>query len=193
MPLASYAGSAVFGPTRALFRAVIRAGSTAKDEQVGDATAVASVAELRSAYEGKRALVVGGTRGIGAAIAGTLREAGASVTIVGRSCAPVMPGDGNKHHAFAADLSTVSGCRRLAADLVADMIQMVANEFVREKNRREHKERQEVRSVPLKWHPSALGHQLETLPQGRLMLNTHSNGDFTRKIHNDDVIINYYN
>ncbi len=40
--------------------------------------------------DGKRALVTGGTRGIGLAAAAALAEAGAAVTIVARTRAPRM-------------------------------------------------------------------------------------------------------
>ena len=68
--------------------------------------------EIRSPVEleGRRALVTGGTRGIGAAVVAELTRAGAKVLVAARS-APPEPGSG----AFvAADVSTIAGCERVA-------------------------------------------------------------------------------
>jgi len=60
---------------------------------------------------GRRALVSGGTRGIGAAIARHLSQAGARVVVSGRS-----PGEaGDAAHFIAADISTPDGPPQLAA------------------------------------------------------------------------------
>lgn len=61
--------------------------------------------------EGRRALVTGASKGIGAAIAATLRSAGAIVLATARS-----PGDGlgDPHRYVAADVATVAGCARVA-------------------------------------------------------------------------------
>jgi len=60
---------------------------------------------------GRRALVTGGTRGIGAAIARHLSQAGARVVVSARS-----PGDDDgPAHFIAADISTPDGPPRLAA------------------------------------------------------------------------------
>ena len=61
---------------------------------------------------GRRALVTGGTRGIGAAIARHLSQAGARVVVSARS-----PGDhdGPAAHFIAADISTPDGPPQLAA------------------------------------------------------------------------------
>ena len=112
--LSSYAGAALFAPTRLLFRGIVRLGSCPLDDDLGNVAAVASPSDLCEAYRGKRAMTVGGTRGIGAAIVSTLRAAGAQVTVVGRSAAPTEAFD-----AFAADLSTVAGCRQLIDDVSA--------------------------------------------------------------------------
>ncbi|WP_165227602.1 SDR family oxidoreductase [Aquisphaera insulae] len=61
--------------------------------------------------EGLRALVTGGTKGIGAAVAATLREAGATVLIAARNRA----GDVAEDDLFvAADLATAEGCEAVA-------------------------------------------------------------------------------
>jgi NAD(P)-dependent dehydrogenase (short-subunit alcohol dehydrogenase family) len=56
---------------------------------------------------GKRALVSGGTKGIGAAIVQTLAQAGATVVAVARTL-PAQPVEGV--HYLAADLLTAEGC-----------------------------------------------------------------------------------
>ena len=61
--------------------------------------------------EGRRALVTGGTRGIGAAIARHLDRAGARVVVAARSHSEY---DGPGHF-IAADVSTANGPRQLAA------------------------------------------------------------------------------
>ena len=123
--LASYAGSAMFEPTRLLGRGLMRLGSCPLDETVGIAAAVSSPSELSPTYEGKRVMVVGGTRGIGRAIASTLREAGAHVTVVGRSAVPFthVSKASSDCEAFAADLSTTVGCRKLVSEVVASGVQ----------------------------------------------------------------------
>lgn len=70
-------------------------------------------------------MVVGGTRGIGRAIACTLREAGAHVTIVGRSAVPFahVTKASPDCEAFAADLATTGGCRKLVAEVAAAGVQ----------------------------------------------------------------------
>lgn len=65
---------------------------------------------LPVALEGRRALVTGGTRGIGAAVAARLREAGATVMVAARSAPAGIDGD-----AFvAADLGRADGCADVA-------------------------------------------------------------------------------
>jgi NAD(P)-dependent dehydrogenase (short-subunit alcohol dehydrogenase family) len=57
--------------------------------------------------EGKRALVTGGTKGVGEAVVATLREAGAAVLITARS----RPANSaSADHFVAADVSTAEGC-----------------------------------------------------------------------------------
>jgi NAD(P)-dependent dehydrogenase (short-subunit alcohol dehydrogenase family) len=66
---------------------------------------------------GRRALVTGGTRGIGAAIARHLDAAGARVVVAAR-CRGGYDGPG---HFIAADLSTADGPRQLAAGATAHL------------------------------------------------------------------------
>jgi NAD(P)-dependent dehydrogenase (short-subunit alcohol dehydrogenase family) len=60
---------------------------------------------------GKRALVTGGTKGVGAAVVETLRGAGAQVVATART-APTIAMDGVRF--LAADLSTAEGARSVA-------------------------------------------------------------------------------
>ena len=60
---------------------------------------------------GRRALVTGGTKGIGAAVAARLRSAGATVLITARK----RPGDRSSPDLFvAADITTAQGCAAVA-------------------------------------------------------------------------------
>ncbi|VVE28030.1 SDR family oxidoreductase [Pandoraea anhela] len=61
--------------------------------------------------DGKRALVTGGTRGVGAAVVAALREAGARVVTSARTL-PAESVDGVIY--VAADLTTASGCQTFA-------------------------------------------------------------------------------
>jgi len=58
----------------------------------------------------RRALVTGGTKGVGAAVVDVLREAGARVVTTARF--PTQPADGVRY--VAADLSTADGCNAVA-------------------------------------------------------------------------------
>jgi NAD(P)-dependent dehydrogenase (short-subunit alcohol dehydrogenase family) len=61
---------------------------------------------------GRRALVTGGTKGIGAAVAARLRQAGATVLTTARRPPDELP----PHAPFvAADVSTAEGCATVAA------------------------------------------------------------------------------
>jgi NAD(P)-dependent dehydrogenase (short-subunit alcohol dehydrogenase family) len=65
--------------------------------------------------EGKRALVTGGTKGVGQAVVGALREAGVTTLTTARS----RPESSNAEHFVVADISTVEGCAAVA-DAVRD-------------------------------------------------------------------------
>ena len=68
--------------------------------------------------EGKRALVTGGTKGVGQAVVAALREAGATALTTARS----RPGSlSNAEHFVVADVSTVEGCAAVA-DAVRDRL-----------------------------------------------------------------------
>ena len=68
--------------------------------------------------EGLRALVTGGSKGIGRAVAARLREAGATVLTTART-APAELAD--RDHFVAADLTTADGCAAVA-DAVRDRL-----------------------------------------------------------------------
>ena len=68
--------------------------------------------------DGCRALVTGGTKGIGAAIAGRLREAGAKVLVTARSRPGVL---GSDDLFVPADIATAEGCATVA-DAVSDRL-----------------------------------------------------------------------
>ena len=61
--------------------------------------------------EGQRALVTGGTKGVGEAVVATLREAGAAVLTTARS-QPENPAHADQF--VAADVSTAEGCAVVA-------------------------------------------------------------------------------
>ncbi len=76
---------------------------------------MSSKLDLSKELLGRRALVTGGTRGIGAAIAQRLLEAGAKVVVTARS-----RGDAPAGATFiAGDVSTAEGVKALAADALA--------------------------------------------------------------------------
>jgi NAD(P)-dependent dehydrogenase (short-subunit alcohol dehydrogenase family) len=60
--------------------------------------------------EGKRALVTGGTKEVGAAVVGALREAGARVLTTARKRPEVV----GEAEFVAADVSTAEGCAAVA-------------------------------------------------------------------------------
>ena len=67
--------------------------------------------------DGRRALVTGGTRGIGEAVAARLREAGATVLTTART----RPGDLPDNLFVAAEITTAEGCATVA-DAVRDRL-----------------------------------------------------------------------
>ena len=66
----------------------------------------------------RRVLVTGGTKGVGAAVVGTLRDAGAQVVATARS-APSQPTDGVRF--LAADLSTAEGASAVARSVLQQL------------------------------------------------------------------------
>ena len=64
-----------------------------------------------------KALIVGGTGGLGRAIATNLHEKGADVTVVGQSFRDT---EDSKLHFIKADLSIVKNCEKVASDLNKD-------------------------------------------------------------------------
>src|SRR6185436_20391286 len=65
--------------------------------------------------DGRIALVIGGTSGIGAAIAGGLRNAGARVVVAGRTPEKLPPKD-----AYLADVNDAGQLKGLFAKVVSD-------------------------------------------------------------------------
>src|ERR1700739_1496801 len=68
--------------------------------------------------EGKRALVTGGTKGVGQAVVAALREAGATALTTARSRPESLS---NAEHFVVADVSTVEGCAAVV-DAVRDRL-----------------------------------------------------------------------
>lgn len=67
--------------------------------------------------EGRRALVTGGTKGVGAAVVRALREARVDVVATARS----VPSDQDGVHYVAADVTTAEGCARVAHETLAHL------------------------------------------------------------------------
>ena len=82
---------------------------------LGEGSPTAMTANLDLA--GYRALVTGGTKGIGQAVAAKLREAGATVLITARTRGADLHDD----HFVAADITTAAGCASVA-DAVRDRL-----------------------------------------------------------------------
>jgi NAD(P)-dependent dehydrogenase (short-subunit alcohol dehydrogenase family) len=75
-----------------------------------------SSAEAPPDLRGKRALVSGGTRGAGAAVARRLQDGGATVTAVGRHAPEDLPAD----RFIAADVSSAAGSERVLEQVRGD-------------------------------------------------------------------------
>jgi NAD(P)-dependent dehydrogenase (short-subunit alcohol dehydrogenase family) len=67
--------------------------------------------------KGRRALVTGGTKGVGAAVVSVLREAGARVVATARS----VPSESEGVHYVAADVTTQDGSARVAREALAHL------------------------------------------------------------------------
>ncbi|MDI3290658.1 SDR family oxidoreductase [Polyangium sp. 15x6] len=65
--------------------------------------------------QNRRALVTGGTKGVGAAVVTALRDAGARVVAIARS----VPSDADGVHYVAADATTAEGCALVAREALA--------------------------------------------------------------------------
>lgn len=74
---------------------------------------------------GKRVLVTGGTKGVGAAVVTAFREAGARVVATARS----VPADEDALHYVAADVTTAEGCAKVVNETLAHLggIDVVVN------------------------------------------------------------------
>ena len=91
------------------------------DEEIGFVVP-ATEKDMRKYFHGKKAIVVGGTRGIGAGTAVALAQAGASVTVVGRSrpekvltrMKEVGAASEEEYTWEKADLVSVKGCLDLS-------------------------------------------------------------------------------
>ena len=127
-----------------LFRGLLRLSSCPLDDVVGLVPTLPAGGASRL-LRGKRALVVGGTRGIGRGIALTLAAHGAGVSIVGRSDggavlrslaqrapAPQQAGGlaAPVFRAHRADLSTVAGCLAAASELQREVEELTRFDLV---------------------------------------------------------------
>ncbi|MHA7628992.1 SDR family NAD(P)-dependent oxidoreductase [Corallococcus sp. M7] len=65
--------------------------------------------------KGKRALVTGGTKGVGAAVVAALVKAGVRVIATART----VPGDTKDVHHVAADVTTAEGCAEVVRQAMA--------------------------------------------------------------------------
>ncbi len=74
--------------------------------------------DLSREFIGRRALVTGGTRGIGAEIAQRLLDAGADVVVAGRSRSEVTPAAAKF---VSGDISTSEGAKEIAAEALATL------------------------------------------------------------------------
>ncbi|MBE9583203.1 SDR family oxidoreductase [Mucilaginibacter sp. JRF] len=69
--------------------------------------------QIKADLQGKRALVTGGTKGIGKAIADELAQAGATVIVTARN----QPDDATAHHFIAADLTNAEQLFKLTDEI----------------------------------------------------------------------------
>src|SRR5579885_2619030 len=80
----------------------------------------------RFRLDGKRALITGGSRGLGHAMAAALADAGADLVLVGRdadslqTAARALGAQGRKVDTLAADVSTPQEAERMCARALAD-------------------------------------------------------------------------
>lgn len=81
-----------------------------------------TASELQTIYAGKRVLIIGGTAGIGKALAGSLGKRGAKVTVVGRRSVTFPPESGSVSQ-VNKDLSLMKNAVALA-DEVGDVAQL---------------------------------------------------------------------
>ncbi|RAG31188.1 short-chain dehydrogenase, partial [Burkholderia multivorans] len=75
--------------------------------------------------EGRRVLVTGGTKGVGAAVVSAFVEAGARVVATART----VPADSPGVHYVAADVATAAGCALVASEVLTRLggIDIVVN------------------------------------------------------------------
>lgn len=89
------------------------------DEKIGTIN-ILSDEELQQAYQGKRVLVVGGTRGVGFGLAQAVARGGAHVTVVGRSAAAgtiALETLGRNASFVQGDIGTVANSKALVTKL----------------------------------------------------------------------------
>jgi NAD(P)-dependent dehydrogenase (short-subunit alcohol dehydrogenase family) len=67
--------------------------------------------------KGRRALVTGGSKGVGAAVVSALRDAGVRIVATARS----VPSDADDLHYIAADVTTAEGCAQVAREALAHL------------------------------------------------------------------------
>lgn len=67
--------------------------------------------------KGRRALVTGGSKGVGAAVVSALRDAGVRIVAAARS----VPSDADNVHYVTADVTTAKGCERVARETLAHL------------------------------------------------------------------------